>query len=277
MTGRFIDAHCHLDQCHDPVDTVRRAALSGVVIVAVTEAPAENTSMVAAFGDRKHVRVALGLHPLALPTLGRPGVSQFLRDLPSARYVGEVGLDFSGSDPALQRQQVRAFEEILAAPTANTSVWSVHSRRAEQEAIGVLESAKVPAVMHWFSGSKALIDRAASVGLYFSVNAAMLGSARGRSLIEAMPRDRVLTETDAPYVETTNGRRDAIDVVGVVGALARVLGCSPVRGPGGRLCKHDGDVRAHSRREGHGRPNGRRQLRAAGLDPSHPWTPPGVR
>jgi TatD DNase family protein len=161
---------------------------------------------------------------MALPEIGRPAINQFLRDLPSTRYVGEVGLDFSRSDLGLRRQQVRVFEEILAAPTAKSSLWSIHSRRAEAEVIALLESFGVPAVLHWFSGSKALVERAATGGLYFSVNAAMLASARGRSLIEAMPPNRVLTETDAPYVETSNGRRDAVDVVAVVDALARVWG-----------------------------------------------------
>lgn len=227
MTSTFIDTHCHLDECQDPADSVRRAALSGVVIVAVTESPAGFARMLRAFGDRKNVRVALGLHPMALPSLGRPGVAAFLRDLPSTRYVGEVGLDFSRSDRAMCRQQTRVFEEILAAPTAASRVWSVHSRRAESEVTSLLEAAKVPAVLHWFSGSKAQLERAVASGLYFSVNGAMLGSARGSALVEAMPRDLVLTETDAPYVETRNSRRDPLDVVAVVDGLARAWRTEP--------------------------------------------------
>jgi TatD DNase family protein len=227
VRSRFLDTHCHLDECRDPDGSVRHADQAGIVILAVTESPDGYQRMKTAFGGRSHVRIALGLHPMAMPALGRRAVEQFLRILPDADYVGEVGLDFSRTDPGMRRQQVRVFEEILAAPSARSSLWSVHSRRAGAEVIERLEGARVPAILHWFTGTKAEVERASASGLFFSVNAAMVGSARGRSLIEAMPVDRVLTETDAPYVETANGRRDPSDVIGVVDALARLWRVTP--------------------------------------------------
>jgi TatD DNase family protein len=127
----------------------------------------------------------------------------------------------------MRRQQVRVLEEFLAAPSARSALWSVHARRAETEVVERLEAAGVPAIMHWFSGTKANLERAAAAGLFFSVNAAMDNSARGRGLIEAMPRDRVLTETDSPYVQTSDARRDPTDVVAIAGALARVWKLTP--------------------------------------------------
>ena len=241
----YLDTHCHLDEVQDPAGSVRRAAQAGVVIVAVTESPAGFERMTAAFGSRANVRVALGLHPMAIPTLGRRAVDQFLRALPSTDYVGEVGLDFSRTDQGLRRQQVRVFEEFLAAPSARAALWSVHARRAEGEVIERLEAARVPAIMHWFSGTKAHLERAASAGIFFSINAAMVASARGRSLIEAMPRDHVLTETDSPYIGTANGRRDATDVVAIVDQLAKVWKTTPVEA---RDSIFDNMARAFARR-----------------------------
>lgn len=197
------------------------------MIVAVTESPDGYRRMKAAFGSSNNVRVALGLHPMAVPALGRRAVDQFVRALPSTDYVGEVGLDFSRSDPAMRRQQVRVLEEILAAPSARSSLWSVHARRAEGDVIERIEAAHVPAILHWFSGTKAHLDRAVAAGIYFSVNAAMVGSGRGRGLIEAMPRDRVLTETDSPYVQTENSRRDPTDIVSIVDRLAQLWMTTP--------------------------------------------------
>lgn len=222
MSSVFLDTHCHLDECHDPAGSVRHAQQAGVVVVAVTETPAGYAKMKAAFGGRSNIRVALGLHPMAISQLGQRAVDAFLQALPSTDYVGEVGLDFSRSDPPARRRQIEVLEEMLAAPSARSSLWSVHSRRAAGETIDLLLAAQVPAILHWFTGSNAELERAATGGLFFSINAAMVSSARGKGLIAAMPRERVLTETDSPYVETTNGRRDPSDVIGVVDRLAQL-------------------------------------------------------
>jgi TatD DNase family protein len=219
VSSTFVDAHCHVDQCRGPSDAVRRAVQSNVAVVAVTESPSGYLRAKSALGGRSMVRIALGLHPMALPSLGRSAVGQFLGALPGTDYVGEVGLDYSTSDAGLRREQTRVFEEILAAPSARSSLWSVHSRRAAAETIERLEAARVPAILHWFTGSKALAERAVAAGLYFSVNLAMTESDRGRSLVAALPRERVLTETDAPFV--SSGRQEPTDVIAVVDRLAR--------------------------------------------------------
>jgi TatD DNase family protein len=244
-SSTYLDAHCHLDEVPDPAGSVRTAAQTGIVIVAVTESPVGFARMTAAFGSRSNVRVALGLHPMALPALGRRAVDQFLRALPTTDYVGEVGLDFLRTDQGLRRQQIRVFEEMLAAPTSRAALWSVHARRADAEVIERLETARVPAILHWFSGTKAHLERAAAAGLFFSVNGAMVASPRGRSLIEAMPRDRVLTETDSPYVETPNGRRDSTDVVAIVAQLAKLWKATPIEA---RDVIFDNMARAFARR-----------------------------
>lgn len=56
-------------------------------------------------------------------------------------------------------------------------------------------------ILHWFTGTRREVERAARLGLYFSVNPAMVTSQKGRELVDAMPRDRVLTESDGPFVK----------------------------------------------------------------------------
>jgi TatD DNase family protein len=55
------------------------------------------------------------------------------------------------------------------------------------------------AVLHWFTGTKAEARRAAALGCYFSINAEMMYSGRGRALVAELPMDRLLTETDGPF------------------------------------------------------------------------------
>ncbi len=198
MAATFVDAHCHLDQCEDPAKAVRSAEQAGIVVVAVTETPDQYVAVERSFAARRTIRVALGLHPLRVEQVGAPGIRSFLARLPSVDYVGEVGLDFSKQGRATKLAQLRALEQILAAPEARAKVWSVHSRRAEEDTIRLLEAARVPATLHWYSGPTRLIDRACAAGLYFSVNLGMLLTSSGREIIKAIPRERIVTESEAP-------------------------------------------------------------------------------
>lgn len=221
-TATFIDSHCHLDQCVDPMGAARAAAQAGIVVIAVTETPAGYLTAVRLFGGRSNVRVALGLHPLRASRSSRADLRTFVEQLPNVDYVGEVGLDYSPAGKASKAAQLSVFDEILATPTAREKVWTIHSRRAEEDVIQRLETTQIPAILHWYSGPAALVARATAAGAYFSVNGAMLSSASGRRIIDAIPRDRALTETDAPYAKSPGSRGLPTDVAAVVDGLAKV-------------------------------------------------------
>ncbi len=222
MTGMgLIDAHCHLDQCRDPVGVARAAAHAGVVVVAVTESPTRYFSAARLFAGLTNVRVALGLHPLRAIRSSKSDVQAFIDQMPNVDYVGEVGLDYSPAGKPSQAAQVRVLDEILDAPGAIRKVWSLHARRAEADVIAKVETSGVPGILHWYTGPTAFIERACAAGLYFSVNLAMLSSASGTRIVSALPRDRVLTETDAPFAKAPSARGDPTDIPRLVVALAR--------------------------------------------------------
>jgi Tat protein secretion system quality control protein TatD with DNase activity len=75
-------------------------------------------------------------------------------------------------------------------------------------------------VLHWFTGSKSEARRAVDLGCYFSINGAMLRNDRGRDLVAALPSDRLLTETDAPFTQFGTRATAPIDVKETVEALA---------------------------------------------------------
>lgn len=225
-TVAFVDAHCHLDQVTDPIGAARAAAQAGIVVVAVTETPARYKAAEKNFAGRSHVRVALGLHPLRAIRASKRDVATFIEYMPKVAYVGEVGLDLSREGKPSESAQMRILDEIMAAPGAEDKVWSLHSRRAEAELIGRLESRSLPSILHWYSGPTSLIDRACATGAYFSVNLAMLGSTSGRRILAAIPRDRVLTETDAPFVQGGGGRSLPTDVPNLIHRLAAEWGVS---------------------------------------------------
>jgi TatD DNase family protein len=221
----FVDAHCHLDEVGDPMRAVVSARREGGVLVAMTPTPDHFRRAQDRYSGLATVRVALGLHPLYAGTARRREVEAFAAALRNAKYVGEVGLDRSREGLATWDRQLEVFEQLLGMTGGRTKLWSVHTRRAEGIAIPLLIQARVPAVLHWYSGSLANLEEAVDGGLYFSVNASMLASTLGRRIVRRMPRERVLTETDAPYSRA--GHSDPITAVSrVVRDLAEMWSVS---------------------------------------------------
>ena len=116
---------------------------------------------------------------------------------------------------------------MLSSPSIADRVLSVHSRGAEAETIAALTDAGVTAILHWYSGALKHAERALEAGLYFSVNAAMLRTHKGSRLIRALPRERVLTETDGPYVAHGARASAPADVPTLVRDLAGAWSCDP--------------------------------------------------
>jgi TatD DNase family protein len=138
-----------------------------------------------------------------------------------------VGLDYSAQGKESAAQQRERFEAILDLQGIRKKVLSVHSRRAEAETVALLLEADVTAILHWYSGPLVALERALNGGLYFSVNGAMLKSRNGQRIIAALPRERVVTETDAPYTKTGDRPSEPRDIPQVVAALAEGWGLTP--------------------------------------------------
>jgi TatD DNase family protein len=102
--------------------------------------------------------------------------------LPTTRYIGEVGLDFSKDHITHRDAQLRTLERIAdMVAGAGDKILSLHSRGAEREVVELFGDA-FPAtlILHWYSGSLRVLEQAAACGFYFSVNHAMCRSRRGR-------------------------------------------------------------------------------------------------
>ena len=95
--------------------------------------------------------------------------------------------------------------EVLTAIRGKNKIVSVHSRRAEKELLNLLCEYEIKNVIfHWYSGPVDIVPSILEKGYYFSVNEAMCLSKNGQSIVNSIPRDRILTETDAPYNERTD-------------------------------------------------------------------------
>lgn len=225
----MIDLHCHVDLYPDPAAILDEAEARGAFVLAVTTTPKAWRGTRRLVGDRKRIRVALGLHPELVATR-HAEVELLCALLPEARYVGEIGLDGSAPHRGSFDLQKKVFDRILhQCETLGGRVLTIHSRAAADQVIEGIE--RYPRVglpiLHWFSGSTKQAERAAAAGCWFSVGPAMMRSAKGRTLAAAMPLDRVLTETDAPFARSGDRPLYPWEATDCVGQLAAVHGISP--------------------------------------------------
>lgn len=202
---RLVDFHCHLDLYPDHAALIRECDREGVATLAVTTTPKAWPRNRDLAKTSSHVRVALGLHPQLVADRAAE-LPLFERYLSEARYVGEVGLD---AGPRFYRSfeaQERVLARVLAAcAEQGDKILTLHSVRAVGKVLGHLERALPPdrgrVILHWFTGTASEARRAAERGCFFSINSEMLRSPKHRLLVAGLPGDRLLTETDGPFVE----------------------------------------------------------------------------
>lgn len=224
----WVDFHCHLDLYPDHIALIAECEREAVATLAVTTTPKafpRNRDLAA---TSSYVRVALGLHPqLVAERAGE--LPLFERHLHETRYVGEIGLDAGPRFYKSLGAQERIFERILSAcAEQGDKILSIHSVRAVGKVLVHLERAIPPgrakSVLHWFTGTASEARRAVTMGCYFSINAAMLKTTKHRDLVAALPIDRLLTETDGPFVESNGRPLRPLDVADAVTQLAETRG-----------------------------------------------------
>ncbi len=225
---RWVDFHCHLDLYPDHEQLIRECDHAGIATLAVTTTPKAWARNVELAAGARHVRVALGLHP-QLVAEREAEVDLLARLLSEARYVGEVGLDAGPRFYKSFDAQRRVFERILRmCAEQGGKILTVHSVRATAQVLQHLEwflpGDRGRVVLHWFTGSAAEARRAADLGCYFSVNSEMLRSTRGRALVAQLPLDRLLTETDGPFVLEADEPVRPGSVIRVVAELSDLHG-----------------------------------------------------
>jgi TatD DNase family protein len=223
-----IDTHAHLDALDDAEGAVERARTAGVTrIVSVGTDPDSWRRTLALANHHEGVYAALGLHP---HEAGAEHAVETLREAladPRVVAVGETGLDYY-RDHAPRDAQRRVFEAQLelAAELAKPAI--IHTRAADDDTVAVLASFHGTTVMHCFS-SAPLLEPALEHGWYvsFAGNVTYKNAYDLRAAARAVPAERILAETDSPYLAPQPKRgkpNEPAYVVHTVAALAEARG-----------------------------------------------------
>ena len=226
----WIDFHCHLDLYPNHIQLIKECDRLGIVTLAVTTTPKAWPRNQELTKHAQYVRVALGLHP-QLISQHATEILEFEKYLPQTRYIGEVGLDAGPRYFKTLPQQKIVFEEILQMCAAHgKKILTVHSVRAVTQVLNMIESylpnSKGRVVLHWFTGTKAEARRAVELGCYFSVNNEMLMRPTHLSMVGELPINRLLTETDGPFVKLEGRPVVPMDIKNTVSTLANACNVS---------------------------------------------------
>jgi len=219
-----IDTHAHLDALDDPAGAIARARAAGVErIVSIGSGLASTRATLAIADGEEGVSVAAGIHPHQ----AADGESvEELTSLIDGRVVaiGEIGLDFY-RDYAPRADQRRVFSEQLRLADELGKAVIVHSREADEETAEVLAKFRGTVVLHCFS-SPGLLPVALERGYYvsFAGNVTYPKAVELREAAAKIPQDRLLAETDCPYLAPQPVRGKTNEPAYVVHTIAALAG-----------------------------------------------------
>jgi len=234
----LVDSHCHLDfpaLAEDTPGVVERARAAGVRVIQTIGTRLESAARVVALAEaHPGVYCALGVHPHHAAKDRVEDVAPLLRHSAHPRVIGigESGLDYY-YEHSPREVQAEVFRAHIEAARQSGLPLVVHTRDADHDTIGILEEAMAAGpfagVIHCYSSSPELAYRALDLGLYLGIGG-MLTFKRSEELrrtVREVPLERLLLETDAPYLapEPFRGKRNEPAYVAHVAArLAEIRG-----------------------------------------------------
>jgi len=228
----WCDSHCHLQYEGVPADAIERAVAAGVgrIICIGTDAEQSAAAIAIARSHPERVSATVGLHPHDAKDQV-DGIIVLL-DSPEVVAVGECGLDYHyDHSPRPVQREVFAAQIDLAAERGLALV--VHTRDAWDDTFAILEAGPtVPTVFHCFSGGPAEARRALDLGAWLSFSGIVTFKTAGdlRAAAALAPLDRLLVETDAPYLTPVpyRGRPNEPSYVPLVGAAVAAARGVPI-------------------------------------------------
>ncbi len=208
---QLIDTHAHLDEdafSEDVDDVIARAIESGVIaMVAVATTASSSRTTIEIAARVPNVFASVGIHP-NYAAQAKPGDWELVEELAASLKVvaiGETGLDRYWDHTPFEIQ-LDYFRRQIELARSRSLPFIVHCREAEPDVVAVLRDAAgsgtLKGVMHSFCGSEETLDVALEVGLHISFTGMLTFKKNEplRQLSKKIPLDRLLVETDSPYL-----------------------------------------------------------------------------
>lgn len=204
----FVDTHCHLDFEKYDEDRDEVVERCGEELAAVVNSGTDadgNRATLDLSEAHGFVHATLGLHPTYIEEVDDAAVeeiaAQVRENADRILGIGEIGLDYHHvREDALRERQEEVFRRMLELAEDLGLPAVLHTRDAEPRALEIVEQYEVDAVQHCFNGRPELAREAVDAGQYISVSTQVLYSTRVQEIAAEVPLDRILLETDAPFL-----------------------------------------------------------------------------
>lgn len=207
----LVDSHCHLnfpDFGEDLDAVVARAAESGVGVMQTICTTMREFDAILAIAERyPHIFCSVGVHPHEADHEPMVTTAELLEKAshPKVIGIGETGLDFF-YEHSPRKEQEESFRRHIAAARESGLPIIVHTRDADDDTIRIMQDemgkGAYPGLIHCFSSGQKMADAALEMGFYISISgiATFKKAEALRETIRTVPLERLLVETDAPYL-----------------------------------------------------------------------------
>jgi TatD DNase family protein len=238
VTAELVDSHCHLDSPDFTAErgaVVARARAAGVETMLTICTRLDQFDEVLAIAEEYDgIWCSVGAHPheAADHAALSPEELLALASHPKVVGIGESGLDFH-YDLSPRDLQEHVFRAHIAASRAGGLPLIIHAREADRDIARIfVEERPPPGVLHCFSSSRGLAETALDLGFYISISGIVTfrNAEELRAIVRDMPLDRLLVETDAPYlapVPYRGKRNEPAFVAATAMAVAKLKGIEP--------------------------------------------------
>lgn len=207
----FIDSHCHLDRLNlalynnDLNNVIKNAQQQGVNEMLCVSVDLESyPAMLETITPYSFIHASCGQHPLYQDALVDPSILEAYCRHDKVVAVGETGLDAFYAPETISVQTQSFIDHVEVATKVNKPL-IIHTREARDETIAILKNGnadKVGGVLHCFTESLAMAKQAIDMGFYISISGIVTfkNASELRDVVKALPLDRLLIETDSPYL-----------------------------------------------------------------------------
>lgn len=204
----YIDSHTHLDFFEDNIDAAIKEINNNKILTIANGMDIESYLKNKEYSkESEYIKPSFGIHPWKAAEY-KGNLDELIPYIDESETIGEIGLDFLWvEDKSTFDKQREIYNFILKESIKRNKVVSLHTKDAEEE---IYESLKMynynKAIIHWYSGDIETLDKFIELGCYFTISVDIGYSERTKEVLDRVPIDKLLLETDGPTaLEWVNG------------------------------------------------------------------------
>lgn len=204
----YIDSHTHLDFFEDNIDAAIKEINNNKILTIANGMDIESYLKNKEYSkESEYIKPSFGIHPWKAAEY-KGNLEALIPYIDESEIIGEIGLDFLWvEDKSTFDKQREIYNFILKESIKRNKVVSLHTKDAEEE---IYKSLKMynynKAIIHWYSGDIETLDKFIKLGCYFTISVDIGYSDRTKEVLERVPIDKLLLETDGPTaLEWVNG------------------------------------------------------------------------